>query len=107
MLCDRYTDYDVFKARGKTFIVDSRKVFSSGDIVKRAASMVVEGRGRPKFGYYDAGENNCEHFATWCRSDVKTCNQPGAVVVRAIDGVFDDLGMGRPMAGIMRAFGTQ
>jgi hypothetical protein len=56
----RYSSYEAFKMRGKAVVIDSPKVFSMSEIVSRADSMVQKGPGRPNFGSYDAGSNNCE-----------------------------------------------
>lgn len=101
----RYSSYEAFKMRGKAVVIDSPKVFSMSEIVSRADSMVQKGPGRPKFGSYDAGSNNCEHFATWCRTDERSCGQLGAFAVKLIDDFASAGGGGRPAAGLMMAAG--
>ena len=71
----RYSSYEDFKGRGKVRVFPSTPAFSSDEIVARATSMVQTGPGRPKFGTYHAGDNNCEHFANWCRTGEKTSGQ--------------------------------
>jgi len=43
-------------------IVESRAIFEPNEIVERAKSRLGERS-------YDLWDNNCEHFATWCRSN--------------------------------------
>ncbi len=81
----RYSSYEDFKGRGKVRVFPSAPAFSSDEIVARAASMVQTGPGRPKFGTYHAGDNNCEHFANWCRTGVKTSGQFAAWCASAVD----------------------
>ena len=101
----RYSSFEAFKMRGKAVVIDSRKSFSSEEIVRRADSMVQRGPGRPKFGSYDAGANNCHHFATWCRTDERSCTQPAANLVKIIDDVVSVAGGGRPAAALLKAAG--
>jgi hypothetical protein len=81
----QYTAYDDFKGRGKTEVVNSPLGFSGDEVVRRADAMVQKGPGRPKFGSYHAGKNNCEHFATWCRCGERSCGQWAAGIARVFE----------------------
>lgn len=78
----QYTAYDEFKGRGKTEVVNSPLGFLGAEVVQRADAMVQ--KGRPKFGSYHAGKNNCEHFATWCRCGEGNCGQCAAGIARVL-----------------------
>lgn len=58
-------------ANGKEVkFVDSPCSYSTEEITRRAKSRLGESR-------YDLLDNNCEHFANWCRSGVATSPQAG------------------------------
>ena len=68
------TDLKQFKGIGTSLQICSmsefHKKYDEEEIVKRAISAVGT-----DFGGYNLLHNNCEHFANWCVSGEKFCNQ--------------------------------
>ena len=54
-------DMETFSQSRPSVVVDSKIEFPSEEVVKRALSRLGERS-------YDLWNNNCEHFANWCRS---------------------------------------
>ena len=110
MRASRISPYEEFKKDsegivGRVFVPEEPTggtKFSSADVVKRAYSMVQKGRGRPKFGSWETG-NNCEHFANWCRSDQKICLQHKANACAIVEIVTKATDQGTPLTDAFKA----
>lgn len=72
----RRTPMDQFAKGGRVRIVKSGPSFDPEAIVSRAESRLEEAR-------YSTVRNNCEHFATWCRTGQRESKQVRRVVVAA------------------------
>ena len=51
--------------------------FPASKVIERAKSMLGQGKGE-----YNLKNNNCEHFANWCRYDKKFCRQIIEIPIR-------------------------
>jgi hypothetical protein len=89
-------------SQGKTVVVVSYAVaFSADRVVKRAISRLGEQS-------YDFRFNNCEHFATWCKTGVNKSQQTqmgGAVAVGLISGAVTRIILSRAAAGLLLPVG--
>ena len=61
-------DYETFSQGKPIQTVESRIIFEPDEVIARAKSRLGERS-------YDLWDNNCEHFATWCRSDERESPQ--------------------------------
>ncbi|ELT87030.1 hypothetical protein CAPTEDRAFT_222606 [Capitella teleta] len=75
---------------------DPKEVLSPEETLKRAHSKLGEGK-------YNVWSNNCEHFATWCKTGEKKCGQvqPAKLLFSAIVGTGSIKGMSTGIAEVV------
>jgi hypothetical protein len=77
----RRTPMEEFAKGGRVRVVNTNASFDAESIISRAESRLEEAR-------YSTILNNCEHFATWCRTGARESKQVrGAIAVATTLGV--------------------
>lgn len=72
----RRTSMDAFAKGGRVRVVKSHSDFDIDDIIARAESRLEEMR-------YSTVSNNCEHFASWCRTGQRESKQVRRAITAA------------------------
>ena len=62
------------------------KPFPADEVIQRAKSMLGQQRGK-----YNLKDNNCEHFANWCRYDKKFCRQITEIPIKIAKNAAKDV----------------
>jgi len=58
------------------YIYDRDRLYDANEVVQRAISKLGEGD-------YNLFTNNCEHFATWCKTGTPCSSQVNSFILRA------------------------
>lgn len=69
------TSWDEFANEKDVFLKEYDKCDPPDVVIRRAESRLGE-------KIYDVGSNNCEHFATWCKTGIHTSEQVNNAVVQ-------------------------
>jgi preprotein translocase subunit SecF len=80
-----------FAHNNQIYVKSHKRSYSSEEVVERAKSKVGETG-------YNLGFNNCEHFATWCKTGQRQSQQ--------VDGTVGNIGGTATAAGLGAALGA-